>query len=102
MGVIIFDGVFDGDDVTVEVFINIIYHTGQGCSFATSGWSCNQKHTSRPTTQSGTNPGQSYLLKGHNFGWYETQDQGDISFLSKDRDAEPRHIAVSKTKIGST
>ena len=100
MLVIVFDRVFQRDDVMIEVVIHPIDHAGQRGRFAAAGRAGDQKQTARAFEQIDNDRRQANLLERQKFVGDPPQDNADMAALFEDRYAKTRLFAESETKVG--
>ena len=62
--VIVFDGVFDGDDVAVEVDVDVVDHGGEGGGFAGAGGTGDEKESAGAAAEFLDGGGEADLLEG--------------------------------------
>ncbi len=97
--VVVLDRILDGDDVLVEIQVDVIDHRRQRGGLARAGRAGHQEHAARPPAQAPHDGGQADLFKGEDPAGNQSQDHGDETLLLEDRHAEPAGIAVGKTEV---
>ena len=99
VGVVVFDGIFDGDDVLVEVLIDVVDHRRQRGGLSRAGRSGDQEHAARAATQAGDDGRQADLLERQQLRRDQPQRDGDVAFLLKDGRSKAAGLAELKAEV---
>jgi hypothetical protein len=100
--VIIFNRVFDGDDMRLVPFlVDDVDHRGQGRRFSGAGRPGDQHQAPGFVEQFLRGRRQADLLHRKQLARDLAQDAAEIAFLLEDADSEPGHLAESEPKVGA-
>ena len=102
VGVVIFDGVLDGDNVRfVALFVDDVDHRRQGGRLAGAGGSGDQHQPARFVEQFLGGGRQADLLHREHLGGNLAQDDAEVTLGLEDAHAEPRHVPEGKAEVGA-
>ncbi|GBD36555.1 hypothetical protein HRbin36_01680 [bacterium HR36] len=96
---VVFDWVFDGDDVAVVVFIEPVDHAGQTGRLAGTGRAGHQQQTARSHDQSPNRLRHTDLFKGQELARNAPQHDTDAATLFEHRDAKAALVAIREPKV---
>jgi len=99
VNVVILNGVFNRDDVSVVIFIQEVQHAGQAGSLSRTGWTGHQQQTPGAGNQPANGIRHADLLEGQKLAGDPPQNDADVSFLFEHGNAESAFVPIGKTKI---
>jgi len=100
VGVVVFDRVFDSNNVLVEVVVDIVDHRRQRGGFTTTGGAGDEEHPSRASTQGPDRLWKPDILETEQLGRNQTQNQRKIALLVEHRRSEAAFRSELETEVG--
>ncbi len=97
--VVVFDRVFDGDDVPVVAFVDVVDHRRQGGRLARTGRPGDQEHAPGPVEEFLDRGGQTDFVEREELGRDEPQRQGDVSAFLVDGGAKTPRFAELEPEV---
>jgi len=99
MGMVVFDWLLDGDDMPVEVFVDVVNHAGQRRGLTTPGRAGDQKQAARPPAQGRNDSRQADLVEAQQFRRDQAEHHRYVPLLAENRCTEAAGVAEGKTKV---
>jgi len=99
--VIVLDGIFDGDDVGLALFVDPVYHRGEGGGLSRAGGAGDENEATRAGEQVFDHGRKTDVIHLQKAAGDETEDHPIVSFGAKDTDAEAGLGAVGDGEVGT-
>lgn len=100
VGVLVFDGVFDGDDVAGFVEIDFVNERGEGSGFAGARGATDQDQTARKMRERGDGSGKMELLQRGDASGKSADGRGGATSFAMEIDAEAAGAANAVGRVG--
>ncbi len=97
--VVIFNGIFDGDDMAIAFLVDDVEHAGQGGRLAGARRAGHEDQAAGLEQQILHLRRQADFLQRQHLGGDLAQDDADVAFLAKHAHAEPRRIAEAEAEV---